>query len=158
LQVFFDELDADATTKENMGKKDKITDPLWSAIDKYYSSRTDSSCRSALSISITVLNSLMTSRRSHSVSKQCYIKYVPVDRPPEPITPRKRQIRIDEFLCMIHFWTIWLQNSLNRKTASMHSIYCPVITVLNSLMTSRRSHSVSKQCYIKYVPLLPKLW
>jgi hypothetical protein len=28
LQVFFDELDADATTKENMGKKDKITDPL----------------------------------------------------------------------------------------------------------------------------------
>jgi hypothetical protein len=34
LQVFFDELDADATTKENMGKKDKITDPLWRAIDK----------------------------------------------------------------------------------------------------------------------------
>ena len=46
--------------------------------DWYYSSRTDSSCRSALSISITVLNSLMTSRRSHSVSKQCYIKYVPL--------------------------------------------------------------------------------
>jgi len=28
LQAFFDELDADATTKENMGKKDKIMDPL----------------------------------------------------------------------------------------------------------------------------------
>ena len=34
LQAFFDELDADATTKENMGKKDKIMDPLWNAMDK----------------------------------------------------------------------------------------------------------------------------
>ena len=41
-----------------------------------------------------------------------------VDRLPEPITSRKRQNSIAEFLCTIHFWTIWLQNlnhvSLNR--------------------------------------------
>ena len=54
-----------------------------------------------------------------------------VDRLLESITPRKRQHSIGEFLCAIHFWTIWLQNlnhvSLLRKTASMYSIYCSVL-------------------------------
>jgi hypothetical protein len=54
-----------------------------------------------------------------------------VDRLLESITPRKRQNSIGEFLCTIHFWTIWLQYlnhvSLLRKTASMHIIYCIVL-------------------------------
>jgi hypothetical protein len=78
LHAFFDEREAGAATKENMEKRTKLRtlcEMRWtSRADALYTFKTsyrvqtDSPCRSANSISITVLDSLMTSRRSHSVS------------------------------------------------------------------------------------------